>query len=108
MSDKLMIDFVTGATVGKDLKGCFFMQKNDGTFDFHDEDGHRVAHGLTLGESFQVNLPGDPQTWTISLAEVLHLKGSWSDGTTPQADGGYQAQAGGSGEGEEGAASAYA
>ena len=106
MNQKIKIDFVSSAK-GDHLKDCYFVQTSDGTFDFHDKNGHRVHQNIPLGSSFEFNFPGDSKTWMLTLGEVLHVEGSWKDGPG-DAEGSYQAQAGGSGAGEEGAASAYA
>jgi hypothetical protein len=112
MSQKIPIDSITGDPHGNDLMGCFFMQKHDGDFNFHDKDDHTKARNLNVGSTFSFRLDEYPDvewTLTIATASATEVTGSWkTDKQEPSlADGGYQAQAGG-GVDAESSASAYA
>jgi len=112
MSEKLTIDKIHGGTHGNDLKGCYFTQREDGSFNFHDKDDRVIAQKVSVGSSFEFKLDEDKKpNWTLKITAtpVVLIQGTWWDGQDPAgAEGGYQAQAGGTVEGEESAASASA
>ena len=109
MSEPIVINSVSGTNSdGNDLKGCYFKQNNEGTYDFHDKDGKEKAKRISPGSSFSFHL--DQHEFTLSIApgsSATFVSGSWNDGDTiTGADGSYQAQAGGSEDAEANAASA--
>jgi len=106
VKDKIYtIEHVFGGDIGQDLVGCYFKLKEDGKFTFHDKDKNPKAHDLGVPSSFSFRLDENPGIdWHLTLTEDTGkmLTGGWQDGPDPaNADGEYQAQAGGSGEEEE-------
>jgi hypothetical protein len=105
---KLVIDAFTGAAYGHHLLGCYFKVKNDGKFTFHDKDDHVKGRDIRVGSDFSFTLDEDPGvTWRLTLNSDANevLTGNWSDGRDPsEADGTYQAEAGGSGAEEDASA----
>lgn len=91
-----------GSDIGQDLIGCYFKLKADGKFTFHDKDKNPKAHDISVGSQFSFRLDENPGIdWHLTLGEETEefLRGGWQDGPDPaEADGEYQAQAGGSGE----------
>ena len=106
---KIVIEAFTGGADGHNLLGCYFKPKNDGKFNFHDKGNHVKGRDLRVGSVFSFTLEEKPgTTWHLSLNSDANevLTGNWSDGRdTTEADGTYQAEAGGSGA-EEDASSA--
>lgn len=101
----IIIDSFTGGATGKDLKGCYFKYKGEGTYDFHDKDGKEKCKNLIIGAGCGFTLDENPNIgWTITLKEPCSEKlinGDWTN-TVPHAtqeEGGtFQGQAGGTGE----------
>ena len=106
---KIVIDAFTGGAVGHDLLGCYFKLKNDGKFTFHDKHDHVKGRDIRVGSDFSFSLDERPDIrWHLTLNSDANevLTGNWSDDRDPsEADGTYQAEAGGSGA-EEDASSA--
>ena len=109
MGDKIFVDSFTGGSDGDDLIECYFKQKNDGTYDFHDKDDHTKCTNLSVGSSCSFTLDEYPGvTWTITLTSpctATEVNGNWSNtdgGFKEDAESGtFTAQAGG-GAGEGG------
>ena len=112
--NRIVIESVTPDS-GAQLLKCYFKQHGD-TYTFYDKDEKAKAHNLSVGSEFQFTLDEDPNVnWTLTLTEVdqtpdrKKMRGGWHDSKDPaMADGTYQAEAGGSGEEEPNASSAYA
>jgi hypothetical protein len=116
-NDKIRI-YEVNKPEGHELLLCYFKPKPDGTYNFHDH-GHKVkAEDVTLDHPFHFRFDKDPATlWTLVVTSIVDdpmgekLGGGWSksnDQNPALEDGTFQAQAGGSGEEEPNAASAYA
>lgn len=103
MGDKIFVDSFTGGSDGDDLVECYFKQKHDGTYDFHDKDDHTKCTNLSVGSSCSFTLDEYPGiTWTITLTSpctATEVNGSWSntDGGVKEdgESGTFTAQAGG-------------
>lgn len=105
---KFYIDEVFGEEIGQLLKGCYYKLKNNGTYTFHDKDHTEKGRDITVPSEFKFKMDGIDWTLTLNSNADEILKGGWWDGKDPaNADGEYQAQAGGTGEeGDTNAASA--
>ena len=102
---QILIHKVFGAESGQALKECYFIRHGN-TYTFYDKDGNEKAGDIKRGEDFWFTLDEVPDVnWTLSITNPEgpdKLIGKWNDSTNPiEADGEYQAQAGGTGEGEE-------
>jgi len=106
---KIPVQSYTGGGEGVDLIDCYFKQKNDGTYDFHDKDDHTKCTGLTVGvtsPSFQLDEDSGIE-WNITLEQPCSdtvVNGGWSadSGTAQDLEGGtFNAQAGGGGADDE-------
>lgn len=105
MGDKIYVDSYTGGSDGDDLVECYFKQKHDGTYDFHDKDDHTKCTNLSVGSSCSFTLDEEPGiTWTITLkspCSATEVNGNWSntDGSGGFGDDGesgtFTAQSGG-------------
>jgi len=109
MSAKLKIDKIKPEpSDGDDLKGYYFQQ--DGTaINLYGSGGQGPLNGapMIFGGTVPVqSLDGGP----LFYITITGLSGTWSDKetTADPGDGTFQAQAGGTGEDEESASSAYA
>ena len=102
---KIFIHEVSGGEIGKELIGCYFKEKHDGTYNFHDKDDHVKGRDIRLDTEFSFRLDEHPLVdWHLTLVSNADevLKGGWRDGKDPsEADGEYQAQAGGTADEEE-------
>ncbi|HET6975620.1 MAG TPA: hypothetical protein VFI24_04815 [Pyrinomonadaceae bacterium] len=110
---QIIIDEFTGQPDGENLLGCYFILKPGvDVYDFYDKDGQPKGRHIRVGSEFTFELDDVPGiVWHLTLTEDSDnvLRGGWWDGVDPaMADGTYQAQAGGSGEGEPNTTSAYA
>ncbi len=114
---RIVIESFTGGEDGHKLLGCYFVQHGDSdTYSFFGKDDKMKVPDVRVGSEFQFKLDDSPDiNWTLTLAEVdqtlarKKMRGGWNDSRDPnQADGTYQAEAGGSGEEEPNAAGAYA
>ena len=109
---RIPIKSFTGNEEGQNLVNCYFKQKPDGTYNFHDKDDKVKAQEITVGRAFRFELDEKPGVfWTLTLGSDADeiLCGNWNDKDDPSlADGTYQAEAGGSGEEEPNSASACA
>jgi hypothetical protein len=102
---QILIHKVFGAESGQALKQCYFIRHGN-TYTFYDKDGNEKAGDVKTGEDFSFTLDEVPDVhWTLSITNPVgpdKLIGKWNDSIDPaQADGEYQAQAGGTGEEEE-------
>ena len=102
---QILIHAVIGGESGKALKECYFIRHGN-TYTFFDKDGNEKAGDIKVGEDFSFTLDGMPDVnWTLSITNPegpAKLSGKWKDSTNPiEADGEYQAQAGGTGEEED-------
>lgn len=83
MGDKIFIDSFTGGAAGDDLLECYFKQKHDGTYDFHDKDDHSKCTDLSVGSSCSFTLDEYPGiTWAITLTNpctATEVNGNWSN-----------------------------
>jgi hypothetical protein len=109
MSEKIIIDTIDRrlGNGGDDLKGCYFKLQPNGGFNFHSKDDHVQIRNVCVGSTFSFSLDHLPDlTWTLTIrsAALDRVDGSWSDGKDTAGEGTYQAQAGGTVEGEESAA----
>jgi len=101
----IFIHAVIGGPSGEALIKCYFLRHGN-TYTFFDKDGTEKASNIKVGEDFSFTLDGLPDVnWTLSITNPEgpeKLSGRWNDSIDPaQADGEYQAQAGGTGEEEE-------
>ena len=102
---------IGGGLSGEALKGCYFIRQGN-IYTFYDQDGVEKAGNIKVGEDFRFTLDHPAGVdWTLSITNPEgpdKLTGKWNDSTNiSQADGSYQAEAGGSGEeGDADAASA--
>ena len=102
---KILIHAVIGGDSGKALIDCYFTRHGN-TYTFFDKDGNEKAGDIKVGKEFSFKLDGLPHVdWTLSITNPVgpdKLNGKWNDSSDPsQADGSYQAEAGGSGEEED-------
>ena len=102
---QIFIHEVIGGESGQALKDCYYIRHGN-TYTFYDKDGNEKAVDVKIGEDFRFTLDGLPDVnWTLSITNPEgpdKLSGKWNDTIDPtQADGEYQAQAGGTGEGED-------
>jgi hypothetical protein len=98
--------FIGPEEEGKHLLDCYYMPKPDDTYDFFDRDNKVKHRDIKLGESFEFEL--DLHRYILTLdTDPDKPGGYWGPWTTVpstnpgQADGTYQAEAGGAGEEEE-------
>ena len=114
MGDKekqIFIHEVNGGDSGQALIDCYF-ERHGNVYTFFDKDGTEKAGNIKIGEDFRFTLDEMPDVkWTLAITNPEgpdKLAGKWNDSIDPaQADGSYQAQAGGNEEEEDaGAASA--
>ena len=114
---RIVIESFTGGEDGHQLLGCYFVQHGDSdSYSFYGKDEKLKAPDVRVGSEFQFTLDDSPGIdWTLTLAEVdqtpdrKKMRGGWNDSRDPAlADGTYQAEAGGAGEEEPNASSAYA
>ena len=121
MSDKIKIKKVEGGGAGFMLEGCYFIPNEEGTYNFYDKDpnpNNPLATGVKNGSTFAFNLMEDSNVpWAIHIliiGEEIVSHGEWASGKSPvskafdESSGSFQAQAGGTPDPEEAAASANA
>lgn len=102
---QIFIHKVFGGESGKALIECYFIRHGN-TYTFYDKDGNEKAGDVKAGKDFGFTLDEVPDVnWTLSITNPEgpdKLSGKWNDSTNPtEADGEYQAQAGGIGEEED-------
>lgn len=109
---QIKIDDVKGGSgIGQDLIGCYFQYVEDRNgfliFKFFDQDGNEIIGKLKAGSQFDFELDGRAWSLNIKACSCDVVKGLWADsGNDWDPDQSYQAQAGGTVEGEETAAAA--
>ena len=122
MPDKIKITDVEGGNDRDDLKNCYFQPVSAGVYNLYAQDNTLLASEITSGSSFQFTL--QDLIWTIPnpanvanpfVIDPKRASGSWiiNGPASPLPEEGdesgtFQAQAGGSGDPEEEASSAYA
>jgi len=102
---QISIHEVIGGESGQALKDCYFIRHGN-IYTFYDKDGNEKAGDVHVGQDFSFTLDELPDVkWTLSITNPegpSKLSGKWNDSIDPaQADGEYQAQAGGTGEEED-------
>lgn len=106
----IVINDIVGGDSGQLLMGCYFTRHGN-TYNFYDSDGNEKGTDIKVNDPFHFKLDGHPEIdWTLAITNPVgpdKLLGSWTDNVDPTlADGSYQAEAGGTGEEEEGDANA--
>ena len=102
---QIFIHKIFGGESGQALIECYFIRHGN-TYTFYDKDGNEKAGDIKIDEDFRFTLDELPDVnWTLSITNPEgpdKLSGTWNDSTNPtEADGEYQAQAGGTGAEEE-------
>jgi hypothetical protein len=109
MSDRIKIQGINGASVGNDLKNCYFLNAGNGTYNFFDKNQNNpnnpILTGITGTGSFQGGfmLQDYPHIrWTMNVYGINDsaASGAWwgDDSASPEeipGSGTFQAQAGG-------------
>lgn len=107
MSNEIKIHKIIGPEDGEDLKGCYFLDAGDGTYNFFDHENRQLNPiPITPGTTFGFTLPATPELgWSMRVDKMNDKKGNgdWSYTMAPRpadstGDGTFQAQAGGTGE----------
>ena len=91
---------------GKHLVHCYYKPQSDDTYDFFDKEHKEKKKGVKIGEPF--SFPLDLHVYTLTLdPEPDKPEGYWGSWSTrsskdpSNAEGTYQAEAGGAGEEED-------
>ena len=73
---RIPIKSFTGNEEGQNLVNCYFKQKPDGTYNFHDKDDKVKAREITVGRAFRFELDEKPGVfWTLTLVRKLERQG---------------------------------